>query len=62
MLKYSNRPLVIVECGFLSNRIEADLLCKDAYQDKIAWAIHLGILEYINIYKQENNLPLADIE
>jgi N-acetylmuramoyl-L-alanine amidase len=48
LLRYSKCPLVIVECGFLSNRKEADLLCEDYYQDKVAWAIHLGIMEYIN--------------
>ncbi len=48
LLKNSRCPLVIVECGFLSNWKEAALLCNDAYQDKLAWAIHLGILEYIN--------------
>jgi N-acetylmuramoyl-L-alanine amidase len=50
MLKNSKCPLVVVECGFLSNRKEAELLCNDSYQDKIAWSIHLGILEYLNLY------------
>jgi len=48
MLKQTNCPLVIVECGFLSNWKEANLLCNDNYQEKIAWAIHLGIMDYIN--------------
>jgi N-acetylmuramoyl-L-alanine amidase len=48
MLKQTKCPLVIVECGFLSNWKEAKLLNNEAYQDKMAWAIHLGILEYIN--------------
>lgn len=48
MLKKSVCPLVIVECGFLSNRIEADLLITEEYQEKMAWAIHLGILNYLN--------------
>lgn len=59
MLKYSTCPLVIVECGFLSNRSEADLLCQDEYQDRIAWAIHLGVMEYINNYCKCNQAPLA---
>lgn len=46
-LRNSKCPLVIVECGFLSNREEAELLCNDVYQDKIAWAVHLGIIEYL---------------
>jgi len=48
MLKKTECPLVIVECGFLSNHAEAKLLCEDTYQEKVAWAIHLGIMTYLN--------------
>lgn len=48
MLKKTACPLVIVECGFLSNSMEAQLLSTEEYQEKMAWAIHLGILRYIN--------------
>ncbi len=48
MLKQSLCPLVIVECGFLSNKNEAELLNSEDYQEKMAWAIHLGIIEYLN--------------
>lgn len=48
LLKKATCPAVIVECGFLSNRNEAELLSTEAYQEKIAFAIHLGIMEYIN--------------
>lgn len=48
MLKKTNCPIVIVECGYLSNYGESALLIKEEYQDKLAWAIHLGILSYIN--------------
>ena len=57
ILKNSKCPSVIVECGFLSNREEAENLCKEEYQDKIAWAIHLGIIDYLN--KFNNKVPLA---
>ena len=53
MLKQTNCPLVIVECGFLSNWEEANLLCSESYQEKVAWAIHLGIMEYINQNKKD---------
>lgn len=39
-------PAVIVECGFLSNYQEAELLEKDKYQEKIANALKKGIVEY----------------
>lgn len=48
LLKKSNCPIIIVECGFLSNRKEAELLTKEDYQRKLAWAIHLGVLKYMN--------------
>ena len=41
-------PIVIVECGFLSNYEEAALLNTDEYQDRLAWTIHMGIMEYLN--------------
>ena len=48
MLKKSVYTSVIVECGFLSNPEEEALLLTEEYQEKIAWAIHLGILQYLN--------------
>ena len=48
LLKKSCCPAVIVECGFLSNPTEAELLASEEYQEKLAFAIHLGIMEYLN--------------
>ncbi len=48
MLKKTECPFAIVECGFLSNPDEAALLQEESYQEKVAWAIHLGILQYLN--------------
>lgn len=48
LLKNTNYPVVIVECGFLTNQKEAKLLCEEEYQQRAAWAIHLGILQYLN--------------
>lgn len=48
LLKHVDGPIVIAECGFLSNAKEAELLCDENYQEKVAWAIHLGILRYLN--------------
>ncbi|MFG6356392.1 MAG: N-acetylmuramoyl-L-alanine amidase [Acetatifactor sp.] len=47
LLKKTNIPIVIVECGFLSNQTEAKLLGQEEYQDRVAWAIHMGILQYL---------------
>lgn len=48
LLLHVKCPIVIVECGFLSNWKEAALLNDGDYQDRLAWAIHMGILEYLN--------------
>lgn len=48
LLKHSTPPTVIVECGFLSNSEEEQLLLTPEYQEKMAWAIHLGILQFLN--------------
>ncbi|MBR1703007.1 MAG: N-acetylmuramoyl-L-alanine amidase [Lachnospiraceae bacterium] len=48
MLKKASVPIVIVECGFLSNSDEAEKLCDPEYQERVAWAIHMGILQYLN--------------
>lgn len=39
-------PLAIVECGFLSNTEEEKLLLTEEYQDKLAWGIYNGIMDY----------------
>ena len=41
-------PVLLVECGFLSNNTEEKKLVSDNYQEKIAWAIYTGILKYFN--------------
>ncbi|MDO6353754.1 N-acetylmuramoyl-L-alanine amidase CwlD [Caloramator sp. CAR-1] len=46
ILKDNGIPSVIVECGFLSNPEEEYLLNQDEYQNKIAWAIYCGVLDY----------------
>lgn len=41
-------PIVIAETGFLSNPAEAQMLALEAYQDRLAWELCLGVLEYLN--------------
>ena len=47
LLKKTQVPVVIVECGFLSNWEEAKKLQEDNYQNQIAWAVSMGILSYL---------------
>lgn len=39
-------PTAIVECGFLSNQEELTLLQTEEYQDRLAWGIYIGIMDY----------------
>lgn len=48
LLKKTAKPIVIVECGFLSNREEAENLTSLVYQEKMAWNIYMGIMKYLN--------------
>ena len=47
LLERTDVPLVICECGFLSNPEEAELLTDQAYQEPLTAAIVSGILEYL---------------
>ena len=51
LLKKTSQPIVIVECGFLSNREEAAKLSDEVYQEKLAFQIHMGIMKYLNMKK-----------
>ncbi len=52
LLKKTDAPAAIVECGFLSNPDEAKLLKSKDYQNKLADSICRGILEYIKTDKK----------
>lgn len=49
MLKKTEPPVLIVECGFLSNPEEETLLNEETYQEKLADGIANGILAYLQI-------------
>ena len=46
IIKHVEIPITIVECGFLSNPDEEKLLLEDDYQNKLAWGIYNGIVDY----------------
>ena len=41
-------PAVLIECGFLSNEVEENLLTKIYYQNKVCYSILSGIISYLN--------------
>lgn len=48
VLRTTQIPAAIVECGFLSNPEEEQKLNSDTYQQTTAWAIYKGILNYFD--------------
>jgi len=46
VLKSTNLPAVIIECGFLTNPEEEKKLNSEFYQNQMALGIYLGILRY----------------
>ena len=52
IIKNVEIPTSIIECGFLSNPEEEKLLLQDDYQNKLAWGIYTGIINYF--YENEN--------
>ena len=47
IIKCSNYPSIIAECGFLSNPEDEALLITDEYQENLAYAIFKGISSYL---------------
>ena len=47
LLKKTDVPLVILECGFLSNPEEAERLTDDDYQELLAGAVSRGVESYL---------------
>ncbi len=47
LLYHAKNPAVMVECGFLSNENETQKLKKNQYQQKLAFLIALGIVDYL---------------
>ena len=46
IIKHVEIPITIVECGFLSNPEEEQKLLEDEYQNRLAWGIYNGIVDY----------------
>ena len=48
LLKNTKQPAVIVECGFISNAEECQLLLQEDYQKQMSFAITTGFIDYFN--------------
>jgi N-acetylmuramoyl-L-alanine amidase len=57
VLALSKRPGVLIEAGFMSNVKELSVIKKEAFLDKYARAISLGVREYLKT-QPDKDLPL----
>ena len=48
LLYYAKKPAVLVECGFITNYNDLELLKNEEYQRKMAFSVANGILNYVN--------------
>lgn len=55
ILTCSDKPGVLVECGYLSNPKEEKLLVDETYQNLLAYQIFCGIVQFFDIKVVENN-------
>lgn len=60
VLKNTGIPVVIVECGFLSNGEETEKLSDPAYQKQIAAAVGEGVLRYFDEFDSVEESETAD--
>ena len=54
ILRKTESPIVIAECGFLSNQREAELLMSEEYQKRVAQAIKDGMTAYASALEKQN--------
>ncbi len=58
VLNATHMPAVLVECGFMTNREEAQLLLSNAYRKDCAKAICKALCSYFGVaYQEEGNQP-----
>ncbi len=48
ILKCTDIPIVLCECGYLSNATDETLLTTDSYQEKVAYCIYKGVVSFLN--------------
>jgi len=62
VLRETKMPAILVECGFMTNREECELLKSDAYRRKCAEAIVAGIVETYGLRPKQPAQPSATDE
>lgn len=62
VLRETNMPSVLVECGFMTNRNEATLLKSDDYRRKCAKAIADALVEFYNLRLKKDDEKVNEQE
>jgi N-acetylmuramoyl-L-alanine amidase len=57
VLRETDMTAILVECGFMTNHEEAELLKSDAYRRKCASAIVQGLVNYYKLKKKKKQAP-----
>lgn len=58
VLRLTNKPSSLVECGFITNRAEASKISNSSYQDTLAKSIANGVEEYLKENIEIDSLPV----
>jgi len=61
VIKSVSCPAALVECGFMSNRQEAEKLAQEAYRDSLAEGIARGILTYLSRAREAHLPPVSGL-
>ena len=61
VLRETKMPAILVECGFMTNREECELLKSDAYRRKCAEAIVAGIVETYGLKRKVERASLSNM-
>lgn len=57
LMEHIDIPGVVVECGFISNPNEEELLKQETHQSKLAWGIYTGVQKY---FQEMNNINVEE--
>lgn len=62
LIYHAPMPALLIECGFLSNPEEERLLNTEEYQQKVAFTIFCGTMEYLGMEYQEEDSDVSSSE
>ena len=48
LLRGTTHPAILIECGFISNAAECELLCTDEYRSRLCMTLYCAILNYFD--------------